>query len=85
MNAHLNRRELLLALVGLGATMAFTTPISQASELQIDEGWRALAKNPWYFEVNVQGTIVEADNVGPQINSDVYQFVSGAHLKVLSH
>ena len=60
MNLKLNRRELLLSLVGLGATIAFTSPLSQANDLQIDGVWDALTKDPWYFEVNDYGTIVES-------------------------
>ena len=30
-------------------------------------------KKPWYFEVNEYGTIVEADDTGPEVNSDVYE------------
>ena len=52
MNPNLNRRELLVALVGMGATIAFTSPLSQANDLQIDSAWDALTKYPWYFEVN---------------------------------
>ena len=36
MSSKLNRRELLLSLIGLGATIAFTSPLSQANDLQID-------------------------------------------------
>jgi hypothetical protein len=28
---------------------------------------------PWYFEVNEYGTIGEADDTGPAVNSDVYE------------
>ena len=52
MSSKLNRRELLLSLVGLGATIAFTSPLSQANDLQINGVWDALTKDPWYFEVN---------------------------------
>ena len=30
-------------------------------------------KQPWYFEVNEYGTIGEADDTGPEVNSDVYE------------
>ena len=29
-------------------------------------------KEPWYFEVDECGTIVEADDTGPEVNRDVY-------------
>ncbi|MBC7548534.1 MAG: hypothetical protein H7224_07805 [Polaromonas sp.] len=81
MNPNLNRRELLLALVGLGATIAFTSALSQTNDLQIDSAWDALTKDPWYFEVNDHGTIVESGNDEPEINSDVYESISVAYLK----
>lgn len=81
MNLNLNRRELLAALVGLGATIAFTSPLSQATDLQIDGVWDALTKDPWYFEVNEQGAILESGDDEPEINSDVYQSISVAYLK----
>lgn len=46
MNSNLNRRELLVALVGLGATIAFTSQLSQATDLQIDGVWDALTEDP---------------------------------------
>ena len=81
MSSKLNRRELLLALVGLGATIALTSPLSQANDLQIDGVWDALTKDPWYFEVNDHGTIVESGNHEPKINSDVYESIRVAYLK----
>lgn len=81
MNSNLNRRELLVALVGLGATIAFTSQLSQATDLQIDGVWDALTEDPWYFEVNDQGTIVESGDDEPEINSDVYQSISITYLK----
>jgi len=80
MNSNLNRRELLLSLVGLGATIAFSSPLSQANDLQIDGVWDTFIKDPWYFEVNDHGTILESDNDEPEINSDVYQSISVAYL-----
>ena len=81
MSLKLNRRELLLSLVGLGATIAFTSPLSQANDLQINGVWDALTKDPWYFEVNDHGTIVESGNDEPEVNCDVYESISVAYLK----
>ena len=81
MNSNLNRRELLLALVGLGATITFSGPLSKTTDLQINGVWDALINDPWYFEVNDHGTIVESGNDEPEINSDVYQSISVAYLK----
>ena len=81
MNLNLNRRELLLALTGLGATIAFSGSLSRATDLQVEGVWDAMAKDPWYFEVSDHGTIVESDNDEPEINSDVYESISVAYLK----
>ena len=81
MSLKLNRRELLLSLVCLGATIAFTSPLSQANDLQINGVWDALTEDPWYFEVNDHGTIVESGNDEPEVNSDVYESISVAYLK----
>ena len=80
MNSNLNRRELLLALTGLGATIAFSGSLSRATDLQVEGVWDAMAKDPWYFEVNNYGTIVESGNDEPKINSDVYESISVAYL-----
>ena len=81
MNSNLNRRELLLALVGLGATITFSGSLSQATDLQVDGAWRDLAEDPWFFQVNDQGTILESGDDGPQINSDVYESINTEDLK----
>lgn len=81
MSLKLNRRELLLSLVCLGATIAFTSPLSQANDLQINGVWDALTKDPWYFEVKDYGTIVVSGNDEPEVNSDVYESISVAYLK----
>ena len=81
MNSNLNRRELLVALIGLGATITFSGSLSQANDLQVDVVWNALAQDPWFFAVNDQDTILESGDDGPQINSDIYKSINTEDLK----
>ena len=66
----IDRRQFLLALGALGATVVLPSP---ASDVQVNDAWVQLVKEPWYFEVNEYGTIVEADATEPEVNSDVYE------------
>jgi hypothetical protein len=66
----IDRRQFLLALSALGATVVLP---SSASDAQVNDAWVQLVKEPWYFEVNEYGTIGEADDTGPAVNSDVYE------------
>ncbi len=46
---------------------------SPASDAQVNDAWGQLVKEPWYFEVDEYGTIGEADDTRPEVNSDVYE------------
>ena len=72
---NIDRRQFLLALGALGATVVLPSP---ASDAQVNDAWVQLVKEPWYFEVDEYGTIGEADDTGPEVN------MSGMHLKAAS-
>ena len=74
MSTGINRREFLTALAGLGA--AIVLPINP-TVADIDAVWERLLKDPWYFDVNSSGTIVEHGVDEPKINADVYDLSTG--------
>ncbi len=69
MKIKINRREFLVALAGLGAVIALG---EQPTPADVDVAWAQMLKNPWYFEVDGSGTIIEPDVDDPKINADVY-------------
>lgn len=69
MTIEINRRTFLQALIAAGASYALPTKATQA---QVDELWAQAQANPWYFEVNELGTLVEADAASPQIWADIF-------------
>jgi hypothetical protein len=64
-----NRREFLASLAALGAAMVLP---DKATSAQVDEAWAQALREPWFFEVNDSGTIVEPDGQEPKIRSDIY-------------
>ncbi|MEY3253374.1 MAG: hypothetical protein RL227_2347 [Pseudomonadota bacterium] len=73
----INRRGFLQSLIALGAAIALP---EKATRAQVDAVWEQVLKDPWFFEVNDAGTIVEPDGQEPRVNSDVYD-IWVAHLK----
>ena len=69
---NITRRTFLAGLLSVGATIALPVPLAQATPAQVNTAWKQLLKDPWYFEVNGHGTIVEADAEEPKIRSDVF-------------
>lgn len=69
MSTGINRREFLAALAGMGA--AIVLPINP-TVADVDAAWDRLLEDPWYFDVNTWGTIVEQGVDEPKINADVY-------------
>ncbi len=65
----INRREFLLGLAGLGA--AITLPM-HATDSQVDVEWTRMLDDPWHFEVDAAGTIMEQGGHVPRVNADVY-------------
>lgn len=73
----LTRRSFLAGLLSVGAALALQGPLSEATAAQVDEAWKKLLKDPWYFDVNQFGTIVEGDAQEPKIRSDVFDAYVG--------
>lgn len=73
----LTRRSFLAGLLSVGATLALQGPLSEATAAQVNDAWKKLLEDPWYFDVNQFGTIVEADADEPKIRSDVFDVYLG--------
>jgi len=70
--ATVNRRRFLQGLVALGASISIPVVLQAASAAQVDEAWGKALADPWLFDVNDYGTIVEPDVPLPTIRSDVF-------------
>ena len=69
----LNRRQILTGLLGLGASVAFASPVEQVSTHLVDLEWQRLATDPWFFDIiDVDGTISESTAVEPSVYSDLF-------------
>ncbi len=73
MSLQINRRAFLQGLIAAGAS--YVLPV-KATKAQIDQLWVQAQAEPWYFEVNEHGTLIESDAYEPQIWSDVYDIVT---------
>lgn len=73
MTLEINRRNFLLALIAAGAS--YTLP-PKATKAQVDKIWLGAQANPWFFEVNDHGTLVDADIQEPQIWADVFDITT---------
>lgn len=73
----LTRRQFLAGLLSVGATIAVAGPLSQATPAQVNSAWKELLKDPWNFEVNEYGTIVEEDAEEPKIRGQVFSIFTG--------
>lgn len=71
MDYSINRREFLLGLAGLGASIVLS---ESAADAEVAVAWAAMLADPWHFEVSDRGTIAEPDPREPKINADVYRF-----------
>jgi tellurite resistance protein len=69
MTLEINRRDFLQALIAAGAS--YTLP-AKATKTQIDKIWLEAQANPWFFEVNDQDTLVEADVPEPEVWADIF-------------
>ena len=77
MSLQINRRSFLQALIAVGA--AYALP-AKATKKQIDQAWEEAQANPWIFEVDENGTLVEADVPEPSVWADVFD-ISPEHAK----
>ena len=68
----MNRRQFLQALASLGASISIPVVLQSASAAQVDEAWAKALEDPWYFEVNDYGTIVDPGVAMPRIRADVF-------------
>jgi len=73
MSFQINRRKFLQALIAVGAS--YTIPTKATNE-QIEKIWIQAQEQPWFFEVNDLGTLVDADDLEPQIWSDIFDSIS---------
>lgn len=64
-----NRRDFLLALVAAGA--AFDVP-ANATDVQVDQIWAEAQSNPWFFEVDEHGTLIEEGVKEHEVWADVF-------------
>ena len=78
MSIEINRREFLAALAGIGA--AIVLPIN-SSEAEVDAEWQRLLDDPWCFDVDRRGMIVEPNVSSPKVNEDVYDSISVGWIK----
>lgn len=69
MSLEINRRSFLQALIAAGASYALP---ANATKTQVDKIWTEAQANPWFFEVNDYGTLVDADISEPQVWADVF-------------
>ena len=73
MTLEINRRDFLQALIAAGAS--YTLP-AKATKTQIDKSWLDAQANPWFFEVNENGTRVDADIAEPKVWADVFDITT---------
>jgi len=69
MNLQIDRRTFLEGLIAAGASFALP---SKASKAEIDIAWQYAEANPWFFQVDEHGTLVECGIKEPQIWADVF-------------
>lgn len=67
-----NRRQFLLGLLSVGATIALPVALAKATPAQVNTAWNGLLNDPWYFDVNEFDTIWTAGVKEPKIRSDVF-------------
>lgn len=78
MTLHINRRGFLQALIAAGA--GYVIP-AKATEAQIDQIWDEAQTNPWFFEVNDHGTLVEEGVREPETWGDIFGYLARSDFK----
>jgi hypothetical protein len=79
MTIEINRRAFLQSLVLAGAS--YVLP-AKATKAQVDKIWSDAQLNPWYFEVDDYGTLVDADINEPQVWADVFDITTSGNNKI---
>jgi len=78
MTLKIDRRTFLQALIAAGASFALP---AKATKAQIDKVWAEAQANPWFFEVDENGTLVEEGILEPETWADVFDDISTASFK----
>ncbi len=78
MTLKIDRRAFLQALIAAGAS--FTLP-AKATKAQVDQVWAEAQTNPWFFEVNDHGTLVEEGVKEPETWGDIFDYLAGGDFK----
>jgi hypothetical protein len=78
MTLKIDRRTFLQALIAAGASFALPVKPTKA---QIDKVWVEAQANPWFFEVDENGTLVEEGILEPDTWADVFNDISTASFK----
>jgi len=73
MTLEINRRNFLQALIAAGASYALP---AKATKTQVDKLWEEAQANPWFFEVNDHGTLVDADIAAPETWADLFDITT---------
>lgn len=69
MKLKINRRSFLQALITAGASYAL--PVN-ASQGEVDQLWKEAQSNPWFFTVNQDNTLIDANVTEPEVWSDLF-------------
>lgn len=73
MTLKINHQKLLQTLISAGASHAL--PV-KATKAQVDKVWIEAQANPWFFEVNEHGTLVDPDIPEPHVWGDVFDITT---------
>jgi len=74
----ISRRQFLTALAGLGAVVILP---ENATAAQVNAAWTRLLADPWYFDVDDDGTLVESGMNDPTVRSDVWDDIRISRLE----
>ncbi|WP_218509743.1 hypothetical protein [Variovorax sp. dw_308] len=77
MSIFLNRRQMLANLFAVGASLVMSSPGAKVSNALVDQEWRRLVEDPWFFDViDDSGTIAAGSAKEPSIYADVFSIQS---------
>lgn len=78
MTFKIDRRTFLQALIAAGAS--FTLP-AKAAKTQVDQVWAKAQSNPWFFEVNEHGTLIDEGVTEPETWGDIFDYLRNGDFK----